>query len=116
MTDNSEGAGPKEHCPARAQLWSWFIVGFLLVFVGMSIAITMHAMHPSGRAVVECRLWQYYILELRRALRASSGALGPATGSSMAALVTLAEHLLLSAAGGGLSLGLAWGIRKVRGR
>jgi hypothetical protein len=116
MTDNVESAGRQDHCAARGELWWWFIVGFFLVFVGMSVAITMYPMHLSGRAVVQCRLWQYYIIEIRRALRSSSGAFGPATGSSAAALIILAQHLLLSAAGGGLALGLGWGIRKVRGR
>lgn len=94
------------------RLWPWFAAGFLLVFVGMSFGITMHTMLPSGDGVVECRLWRYYIVEIRRA--AGPTTLGPAAGGSSVA-ETAVFHVLLSVVGGAVLTGIGWGVRKVRG-
>jgi len=101
--------------PRNGRLWIWYVTGFLIVFIGMSLVITMVSMHPSGQFVVECKLWEYYILEIRRELN-SSGNLGPATGSSSAAVTTAAEHLLCSAVGGAVMLGIVWTVRRIIGR
>jgi hypothetical protein len=103
------GSAPKRH------LWFWFSAGFLLVFVALSLAVPMFSMHPSGEAVVRTRLWQYYAIEIPRALRPWSP-LGPATGSSSAVVITALWHLLLSAAGGAAMLGIRWLIGKLRRR
>jgi hypothetical protein len=99
----------------KGRRWVWFAAGFCLVFFGMSLFVTMYSMHPSGQFVVECRLWQYYMLEIERALH-SSGNLGPASGSSSAAVTTAIEHLLCSVVGGAVMLGIVWGVRRIRGR
>jgi hypothetical protein len=96
-------------------LWLWFVAGFLIVFVGMSLTVTMPTMHPSGQMVVASKLWQYYVIEIQRALH-SSGHFGPATGNSSAAVTTALQHVLFSAAGGALMLGIGLGVRKITGR
>lgn len=96
------------------RLWPWFVAGFLLVFIGMCVTVTMYAMHPSGEFVIQCSLWEYYLIELPRAFGPQS--LGPATGSSSAAISTSLEHLLLSAGGGTLFLGIGWLVRRLKGR
>jgi bacteriorhodopsin len=102
--------------PARARpLWLWFVTGFWTVFLVMSLTIRMHSMLPSGDAVIGCKLWQYYILEFERALH-SSGYVGPASGSTSAAVETAFEHVLTSAAGGAVMLGIGWAVRKFNDR
>ena len=90
----------------KLRLWLWFVIGFLLVFIGMSVTVTMYAMHPSGQFVVECSLWEYYLTEFRGA--AGPQVLGPGTGGLAAALKTALQHLLISAGGGTVFLGIGW--------
>ena len=118
---NSIGSVPEDNdnkgqrqSTRNGRWWLWFLAGFLLVFVGMSLTVTRFSMHPSGNAVVSCKLWEYYVIEIQRALR-SSGNLGPATGSSSAAVATAVQHVLCSAVGGAAMLGIAWGVRKIQG-
>jgi hypothetical protein len=92
------------------------MVGFCLVFLAMSLTGTMYTMHPSGGGVVECKLWRYYIIEIRQSLNSSAGALGPTTGSFSAVAVTAFQHVLCSAVGGVGMLCVGWVIRKVRNR
>jgi hypothetical protein len=102
--------------PARkGRLWPWFVIGFLIVFVGLALAVTMLSLHPSGRYVVSCKLWQYYVLEFRKWLN-SSGNLGPTTGNDERALLMLCQHVLFSLAGGAAALAIGWVVRKVRGK
>jgi len=96
-------------------LWFWFASGFLIVFVGMSLAVTMYSMHPSGEFVVACKLWRYYLIEIQRAVN-SSGNLGPGTGASSAAISTAFQHVLLSAVGGAATWGVGWTVRKARAK
>ena len=99
----------------RGRLLIWFLVGFLLVFVCMSVTVTMYPWRPSGDGVVVCKLWKYYVIEIRHAL-SSGTALGPASGSSSSAATTALQHLLCSAAGGLGILGIGWTYYKVKGR
>jgi hypothetical protein len=99
----------------KRRLWAWFAAGFLLVFIGMSLTVTMYSMHSSGQYVVGYKLWQYYLVEIQRALQPTQ-ALGPTTGSTAAAVTTLVQHLLCSAVGGAVMLGIGWVVHKVKGR
>ena len=110
--DEDQGANQPRH---KRRLWLWFVVGFLIVLVGMSVTITMYSMRPSGDALVVCKLWQYYVIEIRRAL-SSSNALGPASGSGSDAVTTAFQHFLCSVAGGAVMMGIGWGFYKVKGR
>jgi hypothetical protein len=96
-------------------VWLWFAAGFIVVFVGMALGITMYPMLPSGRGVVACPLWRYYLIEAGRALN-SSGALGPASGSSSAAIVTALLHVSCSALGGAAAAGIGWAVRRSTAR
>src|SRR5437868_3687141 len=101
--------------PARTRpLWPWFAAGFGTVFLVMSLTVNMYSMHPSGNAVIGCKLWQYYLLEFDRALH-SSGYAGPASGSTSAALITAFQHVLASVVGGEVMLGVGWVVRKIKG-
>jgi hypothetical protein len=79
----------------------------------MSLAVTMYPMLPSGQGVVACPLWRYYVIEARRAI-SSSGAFGPASGSSAAAIVIALEHVLCSSIGGVALIGLGWAVRRFK--
>jgi hypothetical protein len=106
---------PEEKQPRRkGRLWIWFVVGFILVLVCTSVTVTMYPLRPSGDALVACKLWKYYLIEIQR-LRSGS-AVGPASGSSSAAAMTALQHLLISAAGGVGMLGIGWVYYKVKGR
>jgi hypothetical protein len=72
-------------------------------------------MLPSGEAVVQTKLWRYYIVEIPRSARAlfESQTLGPGTGGSSAALSMLFQHLGFSAIGGLMALGIGWGLQKI---
>jgi hypothetical protein len=109
--DNSKGQKPPKR---KARLWLWFIVGFFVVFIGMSFTVTIYSMHPSGNAVIGCKLWQYYVIQMQRALSVNK-TVGPA-GDSSALVTTAFQHLLCSAAGGAVMLGIGWVVGKVRDR
>jgi hypothetical protein len=98
----------------KLRLWLWFVFGFLLVFVCTSFTITMYSMVPSGGAVVACKLWKYYVIEIRRAV-SSSGALGPANGSTSALPTTVLQHFLFSVAGGVGMMGIGLAYQKLKG-
>lgn len=98
----------------KRRLWLLFGFGFLLVFVSMSLTITMHSLLPSGDAVVACRLWECYVIEIRRALNASN-AIGPASGSASTLATTALQHFLCSAAGGVGLMGIGWVYAKLKG-
>jgi hypothetical protein len=113
---SAHGMDLSENRPNRkVRLWLWFAAGFLLLFVYMSVTITMTSMRPSGDALVVCKLWRYYVIEIRRAL-SSGGAVGPASGSSSSAAMLALQHLLCSGAGGFVAMGSAWTYYKVKGR
>jgi hypothetical protein len=82
----------------------------------MSLTIKTYSLNSTGDSVVECKLWQYYFFEVMRALSFSNNALGPTSGSSFAAVITLIEHVLCSTVGGAAMLGIGWVVCKIRGR
>jgi hypothetical protein len=97
----------------RRGLWLWFAAGFMIVFVAMSLTVTILSMHPSGQYVVQMKLWEYYLAEMGRF------SIGPRTmgpGSSSSLMTVAAEHLLMSCLGGILTLGIGWVVRRVRKR
>ncbi len=96
-------------------LWRWPVAGFVIVFVGMALVVTMYPMLPSGQAVIACPLWQYYLVEARRALTPAGG-LGPASGSGSSAIVTALEHFVCSLIGGAVALGIGWSVRRLKSR
>jgi hypothetical protein len=96
------------------QSWLWFVVGFLLVFVGMLLLVSMTAMHPSGQYAVQYPLWQYYAVGLRRLFGDSN--LGPASGGTLAVVETGLFHLLFSAIGGFVFAAVGWYVRRLRSR
>jgi hypothetical protein len=95
------------------RLWLWFIVGFLLVFIGLAAAYPIHFF--DGRAVYATKLWHYYFLEIRQAWSAS-GNLGPTSGNAGAALGTAAIHVLFAVLGGAVAMAFGWFIRKSAAR
>lgn len=99
----------------RGRLWIWFVAGFLVVFVCLSLSITMYSLLPSGNTVVRCKLWRYYVIEFRRVL-SSANAIGPASGNSSALATTVLQHFLCSLAAGAGAVGSGWAYYKVRGR
>jgi hypothetical protein len=96
MLGNESG---KNRTTLPRRLWPWFVVGFLAVFFALSLTITVYVMRPSGDAVAQCKLWQYYIL-------------GMQFGGKSDVAVTALQHLLASAVGGFVLLGTAWGLGK----
>ena len=99
----------------KGRLWLWFIAGFLVVFIGLLVTVTMYSMRPEGDALVTCRLWQYYAIEIPRAMRFSES-LGPTTGRSSAVIFTAFHHVLFSVAGGAAMLGIGLIVRAIRNR
>lgn len=99
----------------KRRLWLWFGFGFLLVFVCTSFTLTMYSLLPSGDAVVACKLWKYYVIEVRRAL-SSGRAVGPTSGSASALAMTALQHFLCSVAGGVGMMGIGWVYYKLKRR
>ncbi|MEK6259669.1 MAG: hypothetical protein AABP62_13715 [Planctomycetota bacterium] len=93
---------PNEMPQNRTRKWLLFAIGFLVVFIGMAVLtnMTTMVMRPSGPGLMQCRLWQYYMIEFRQASLFES--LGPASGRYGAAMMTALEHLLCSVIGGGV--------------
>ena len=119
MTDASTDPKPDDVArtvPAARRLWPWFVIGFVLVFVGMSLGVTMYPLAPSGDAVIRCPLWQYYVIEAGRGGWISPGTLGPTSGGSSAATTTAVQHVLCSCIGGVVVVGMGWAVRRFRAR
>jgi hypothetical protein len=104
---------PPEPSP-RWRRWPWFVAGFLVVFIVLSITLIMYPQTPRGDAVEAHRLWEYYLIEVRRVVDPDHS-LGPTSGRSWAATTTFVQHLLASTAGGMALLGVRWVVRKARG-
>lgn len=98
--------------PKPRRLYLWFVGGFLLVFVGMLLAVNIMVMHPSGQYAVSYPLWQYYVVYLPKLIGPS--ALGPASGESSALVPRLGIHLVISSVGGGAATGLGWWVHRRR--
>jgi len=82
------------------------------VFVAMLLLVNQYAF--TGEALVLCKLWQFYVMEIQ-ALFASS-AFGPTASAGNHALVVLLEHLGISFAGVLLSLGFGSFLNRSRER
>ena len=67
----------------------------------------------TGGALVQCQLWQFYLLEIRRFFT-SSGMLGPTSGSGTQAFVMFLSHVGVSALGGLVAIGLGAIVRRFR--
>ena len=91
----------------------WFLSGFVPVFLGMLFFASMYPMHPSGQYVFKCKLWEYYLIELRT-FNLGVETLGPTSGHTSAALLVALEHLVLSTIAGLLMMGLGWGVYRIR--
>src|SRR5882672_10783950 len=90
-----------------SRLWLWFLTGFIIAFIGMSVLLSMNFF--DGRVVYRTKLWHYYILEMERTSN-SSGYLGPSSGSSAIGTVVF-QHILLSIGGGAVLMSIAWIVR-----
>tara|TARA_A100000171_G_C2113588_1_gene136454 strand:+ start:904 stop:1164 length:261 start_codon:yes stop_codon:yes gene_type:complete len=67
MRDDSPYKSPAEAAPTvrPRRLRRWFLGGFAIVFVAM--LILMNQYYYTGDALVQCKLWQFYLLGMRRA-------------------------------------------------
>jgi uncharacterized membrane protein len=111
MTEiNRRGMDGNAPTVRRSRLWLWFIAGFLLVFLGMSILFSMD--FYDGHAVYNTKVWHYYVLEIERAWN-STGNLGPTSGNSTAAVTIAVQHILFSISGGAVMMGIGWTVRKM---
>jgi hypothetical protein len=72
----------------------------LLVFLVLGLVYPTY--FYDGRSLQQTKLWRFYLLELQQELR---GIEGPGTGNWGQILMTLAIHVVVSAAGGGLAVG-----------
>ena len=105
MPDDSPFSSPSKTAPTvrSRPLRRWFLGGFAMVFVALLILMNQYSY--TGNALVQCKLWQFYLVGLRRALT-SSGSLGPTTGSGGHAFMIFLQHLSIAGVGGLLSLGV----------
>jgi hypothetical protein len=83
-----------------------FAIGFLIVFIGMLLFLHMYSMHPSGASVMYVKLWRFYLLETYKVLT-DSGRLGPASSNGWHLAAIFGQHLVYSAVGGAVSMGVA---------
>jgi hypothetical protein len=111
----ASGDSPTHDAPAPRQrtFRFWFGCGFVVVFVLMFFVGPLFAVHPSGR-IVRCRLWQYYIYELPRAVGSPFGmqTAGATMGSESAVFVVAAEHVAAAGVGGVVLAPLVWGVQR----
>ena len=109
MADTTHPPGALPTPSPRPRLWLWFAAGFFLVLIGMSF---LPMDFYDGRALYRTTAWHYYLLEIQRAWN-STGHLGPTSGSSAHAASIAFQHLLFSAIGGAISMGIGWLIWKL---
>ena len=88
---------PQRHVASPRRLRRWFVAGFLFVFLGMLLLLAQSIY--TGNALIQRKLWQFYLLEIRRFFT-FSGAIGPASGSGTQPFITLLQHLAVSCVGG----------------
>ncbi len=108
MADTAPPAGAMPASGPRSRLWLWFVAGFLVVLIGMMF-LSMY--FYDGRAVYRTSVWHYYLLEIQRAWN-STGKLGPTSGSSTHAVSIAFQHVLFSAIGGAVMMGIGWLVRR----
>ena len=88
---------------------NWFIVPTMIGFIGL---LFTNQYYYTGKVLISCPLWQYYVMEARNGFPSLIGtSLG---GPKNAVLSTMAIHLGLSALLGLLVYGLRWLV--LRGR
>ena len=93
------------------RLRPWFVAGFFLTIIGLLVGLKGYVLLPSGVGVARVPLWRYYIIEVSRAISGPHN-LGPGSGGSSALIEHAIVHLLIAIAGGLLTLGLGWVIRR----
>lgn len=114
MTEASPYKPPADTEPVRRwRLRWWFLSGFFLVFCFLLFFGDIYPLNMSGDAVFRCKLWNYYLIEIRHAWD-TSGTLGPSSGSLGTTLWTFFEHLLISAVAGLLLAGVGKVVRSFR--
>ncbi len=113
MSENPYASGESKPEMAKVRLRSWFLTGFLLVLITMSLTVTQYSSDPTGSVIMGCKLWKYYQIEFNRAL-SGNRAIGPTSGFTDSAIIVGIEHLLISAAGGIIAIGLGWAVGRYR--
>ena len=98
---------------STTRLRRWFLGAFAIAFIGGLLFVTLYTPNIPGDAVIRCKLWRYYMIELDRAFN-SPRLLGPTTGSGTRALFVLMIHVVLSAIIGFVSIGIGAVIRRSR--
>jgi hypothetical protein len=88
--------------------WLWFLTGFAVVFISMSLLITMFTMRSDGAAIQSIKLWEFYLIEIPRLFSFEPRTMGPGSGSSSNLVATAALHLACSAAGGLAAIAAHW--------
>lgn len=104
MPTPSQIVSPTPTRPTR--LWTWFLVGFVIVFVGMLQFFTIYDLIPSGRGIAKVNLWQYYSRRVPHLFAAQP--LGPGTTSSAAVFRTFMQHATCAGLGGVVTLIIGW--------
>lgn len=112
MTNVSRGANAVQR---RSPRWPWFLAGFLIVFISTSLLITMYLIRSDGAAIQSVKLWEFYLIEIPRALSFKSTTMGPGGSSTSNLVVVAAFHLAWSAAGGLAAIAVRCVVMKVRG-
>ncbi|HEY4262228.1 MAG TPA: hypothetical protein VGM98_18820 [Schlesneria sp.] len=95
-----------------ARLWLWFLVGFLVVFVGMLQYVKIYDMLPSGRGLARINLWQYYAQRLPHLFAAQP--LRPGGTSSSGVFRTITDHVICAGMGGLVAGMIGWKVNRRR--
>ena len=105
MTGRSPYQSPIESPTAQSNrhLLRWFLAGSVVVFV--SLLLLMDKYVYTGDALLKCKLWEYYLIVLKRSITLEP-TLRPTTGEGMRALWVFLVHLAIAGIGGLLSLGI----------
>lgn len=114
MSDREPATPEPPQRPGRPRVPKGFAAGFGATFIALALLMPMEVMAPSGRFVVRCRLWQYYIVETRNAFGVRGQLLGPQSGALGRLVTTAFEHVVASAIGGAIAVGAEWVYRKTR--
>jgi hypothetical protein len=90
--------------------WLWFGGGFAIVFIVMSLTLSVYV--PQGHGIVKCKLWRYYVLAIPQVVQ--SAPLGPNNLNTGNLLTHATTHVVCSALGGLALLGAGWCVGKVK--
>ncbi len=102
MSDQTSAEDPES--PKRFS-WLGFTGGSAIVFTLMALLWPVY--FYDGYSVREVSLGRYYLLEIQLAFT-SPQSLGPTSGGPFAAVSVLAEHLVISVAGGLIIAVIGW--------